>query len=225
MRRASRRLVLLSAAALLIVPGFRILASPTEPAGQAPAARSIIDPMVLKSMQWRSIGPARAGRSIAVSGVKGRPKEAYSGRPAAGCGRRPTAARPGRRSPTARSTARRSARSRSRRRNPDIVFIGMGESCIRGNIQPGDGVYKSTDAGKTWTHVGFADSQAISKIRIHPTNPDIVFVAVVRQVRRAERRARHLQEHRRRQDLAARCCSATTRPAASTSRSIRTTRT
>jgi photosystem II stability/assembly factor-like uncharacterized protein len=61
--------------------------------------------------------------------------------------------------------------------NPDIVFIGMGESCIRGNIMPGDGVYKSTDAGKTWTHVGFSDSDAISKIRIHPTNPDIVFVA------------------------------------------------
>jgi photosystem II stability/assembly factor-like uncharacterized protein len=61
--------------------------------------------------------------------------------------------------------------------NPDILFIGMGEACIRGNIQPGDGVYKSTDAGKTWTHVGFGESQAISKIRIHPSNPQIVFVA------------------------------------------------
>jgi photosystem II stability/assembly factor-like uncharacterized protein len=61
--------------------------------------------------------------------------------------------------------------------NPDIVFIGMGESCIRGNILPGDGVYRSTDAGETWEHVGFAESDAISKIRIHPTNPDIVFVA------------------------------------------------
>ena len=53
----------------------------------------------------------------------------------------------------------------------------MGESCIRGDIQPGDGVYKSTDAGKTWTHVGFSNSDAISRIRIHPTNPNIVFVA------------------------------------------------
>jgi hypothetical protein len=51
----------------------------------------------------------------------------------------------------------------------------MGESCIRGSIQPGDGVYKSTDAGKTWKHVGFREAQNISKVRIHPTDPNIVF--------------------------------------------------
>jgi photosystem II stability/assembly factor-like uncharacterized protein len=53
----------------------------------------------------------------------------------------------------------------------------MGESCIRGNVMEGDGVYKSTDAGKTWTHVDFPDARVISKIRIHPTNPNIVWVA------------------------------------------------
>ncbi|MBK7906168.1 MAG: glycosyl hydrolase [Gemmatimonadetes bacterium] len=61
--------------------------------------------------------------------------------------------------------------------NPDLVYIGMGETAIRGNIMPGDGVYRSADAGKTWTHVGFGESHGISKIRIHPTNPEIVFVA------------------------------------------------
>ena len=58
--------------------------------------------------------------------------------------------------------------------NPDVVYIGMGETELRGNIMQGDGVYKSTDAGKTWKHSGLADSQAISRIRVHPTNPEHV---------------------------------------------------
>src|SRR5262249_6114471 len=61
--------------------------------------------------------------------------------------------------------------------NPDVVYIGTGESEIRGNIAPGDGVYKTSDAGKTWTHIGLRDAQNISKIRVHPANPDIAFVA------------------------------------------------
>ncbi|MGH8430871.1 MAG: WD40/YVTN/BNR-like repeat-containing protein, partial [Solimonas sp.] len=61
--------------------------------------------------------------------------------------------------------------------NPDIVFIGMGETCIRGNIMSGDGVYKSVDGGKTWAHIGLAAAENIAKIRIHPTNPEIVYVA------------------------------------------------
>ena len=136
-----------------------------------------IDPAVLKALQWRSIGPLRGGRSIAVSGVKGRPKEAYFG--ATGGGLWKTTDGGVNWSPVTDGQIKSAsvgavAVSES---NPDIVFIGMGESCIRGNIMPGDGVYKSTDAGKTWTHVGFSDSDAISKIRIHPTNPNIVFVA------------------------------------------------
>ena len=61
--------------------------------------------------------------------------------------------------------------------DPDLVFIGMGETCIRGNILPGDGVYRSRDAGATWEHVGFSESHGISTIRIHPTDPAIVYVA------------------------------------------------
>lgn len=143
----------------------------------SPAATGTIDQAVLKAYQWRSIGPARGGRSIAVSGVKGHPNEAYFG--ATGGGLWKTLDRGESWAPVTDGQVKSSsvgavAVSDS---NPDIVYIGMGESAIRGNILPGDGVYRSTDAGKTWTHVGFSDSDAISKIRIHPTNPDIVFVA------------------------------------------------
>ncbi len=63
--------------------------------------------------------------------------------------------------------------------NPDIIYIGGGETQLRGSITQGDGVYKSTDGGKTWRHVGLRDTQAVARIRVHPTNPDIVYVAAL----------------------------------------------
>ena len=162
----------LGAALLALTAGWN-----TSPSAQTSASAGDIDPAVLKAFQWRSIGPLRGGRSIAVSGVKGRPREAYFG--ATGGGLWKTTNGGGTWTPVTDGQIKSAsvgavAVSES---NPDIVFIGMGESCIRGNIMPGDGVYKSIDAGKTWTHVGFGDSDAIAKIRIHPTNPNIVFVA------------------------------------------------
>jgi photosystem II stability/assembly factor-like uncharacterized protein len=63
--------------------------------------------------------------------------------------------------------------------NPDIVWLGTGSPDPRGNISNGDGVYKSTDAGKTWTHMGLDKAGLIGRVRIHPTNPDVVFVAAI----------------------------------------------
>ena len=145
---------------------------------QPPASASPGVPVsVIDTLRWRSVGPDRGGRSIAVSGVKGRPQEVYFGAVGGGLWKTTDGGEnwlPVTDGQIKSASVGAVAVSES---NPDIVFIGMGESCIRGNIMPGDGVYKSSDAGKTWRHVGFADSQAISKIRIHPANADIVFVA------------------------------------------------
>jgi photosystem II stability/assembly factor-like uncharacterized protein len=144
---------------------------------QNQTAPSSIDPAFLNAYKWRNIGPNRGGRSIAVSGVKGRPREAYFGATGGGLWKTTDAGNtwaPVTDGQIKSSSVGAVAVSES---NPDVLYIGMGESCIRGNILPGDGVYKSTDAGKTWKHLGFSGSDAISKIRIHPTNHDIVFVA------------------------------------------------
>jgi photosystem II stability/assembly factor-like uncharacterized protein len=145
-------------------------------AGQADSAGTV-DQAILTAFKWRSIGPLRGGRSIAVSGVKGRPKDAYFGAVGGGLWKTTDGGVEWAAVTDGQLTSSSVGAVAVSESNPDVVFIGTGESCIRGNIIPGDGVYKSTDAGKTWTHVGFRNSDAISKIRIHPTNPDIVFVA------------------------------------------------
>jgi photosystem II stability/assembly factor-like uncharacterized protein len=145
--------------------------------GSTAAAQAPVDSAYLAAWRWRSIGPDRGGRSIAVSGVRGQRNVAYFGATGGGLWKTIDGGH------TWRPVTDGQIRSASvgavavSETSPDIVYIGMGESCIRGNIMPGDGVYRSTDAGRTWQHVGFRESDAISKIRIHPTNPQIVFVA------------------------------------------------
>jgi photosystem II stability/assembly factor-like uncharacterized protein len=135
------------------------------------------DAAFFKALKWRNVGPARGGRSIAAAGSPSRIHEYYFGAVGGGLWKTTDGGQtwnPVTDGQIKSSSVGAVAVSET---NPDIVFIGMGESCIRGNIMQGDGVYKSVDAGKTWTHVGLADTQTISKIRIHPTNPDVVFVA------------------------------------------------
>jgi photosystem II stability/assembly factor-like uncharacterized protein len=136
-----------------------------------------VDTTIWNAFHWRSLGPDRGGRSIAVSGVKGQPKVGYFGATGGGLWKTTDGGATWAPVTDNQITSASVGAVAVSESNPDIIFIGMGESCIRGNIMPGDGVYKSTDAGKTWTHVGFRESDAIAKIRIHPTNPNIVFVA------------------------------------------------
>ena len=87
--------------------------------------------------------------------------------------------------------------------DPNVIYVGGGEKTVRGNVSHGDGVWKSTDAGKTWKHVGLDDTRHIPRVRIHPKNPDVVYVAALGHLYGPNERARRLPLDRRRGDLEA----------------------
>lgn len=166
-------------ARLLSVPAVAVglLLTPVPDLHAQDSWEAVLDPALLDGYRWRNLGPDRGGRSIAVSGVVGQPEIAYFGAVGGGLWKTTNGGEdwvPVTDYQINTASVGAVAVSES---NPDVVFIGTGETCIRGNILPGDGVYRSTDAGQTWEHVGFRDSHGISKIRIHPTNPDIIYVA------------------------------------------------
>lgn len=150
---------------------------PTSVPTPRAATVAAIDSTFLASYRWRNIGPDRGGRSIAVSGVKGQRNVAYFGAVGGGLWKTTDGGETWQPVTDGKVKSASVGAVAVSETNPNLVFIGMGETCIRGNIMPGDGVYRSTDAGRTWTHVGFSESHGIAKIRIHPTNPDIIFVA------------------------------------------------
>ncbi len=130
-------------------------------------------------MKWRNIGPNRGGRSLGIAGSSRRKMEYYFGAVGGGLWKTTDGGftwKPVTDGQIASSSVGAVAVSES---NPDIVYIGTGETEFRGNILQGDGVYKSIDGGKTWKNCGLKNTQAISRVRIHPTNPDIVYVSAL----------------------------------------------
>ena len=139
------------------------------------------DSSAFSAIRWREIGPYRGGRSVAVAGSAARPMEYYFGTTGGGVFKTTDGGVTW--APVTDKyfggTIGAIAVSES---NPDIVYVGTGESPIRGNVSHGDGVFKSTDAGKTWQYVGLAESQQIGRVRINPKNPDIVYVSALGHV-------------------------------------------
>src|SRR5438132_10594736 len=137
-----------------------------------------VDPTLFQELHWRLIGPFRAGRVLAVSGVPGEPEHFYFGSVNGGVWETPDAGRTWQpifdSQPIGSVGALAIASS-----NHNVIYVGSGEADMRSDISQGNGMYKSTDAGKTWAHIGLTDSQQIGRIIVHPGNPDIVYVAAL----------------------------------------------
>jgi photosystem II stability/assembly factor-like uncharacterized protein len=145
-------------------------------------AQQGVDDSMIKGLKWRSIGPYRGGRSTAVTGVTSQPGTFYFGATGGGVWKSINGGIDWECvSDNYFKTGSVGAIGVSES-DPNVVYVGMGESPIRGNVSHGDGVYKSTDAGKTWKKVGLDDSRQISRVRVHPRNPDIVYVAALGHV-------------------------------------------
>ena len=156
---------------------------PTAAANQTNAAptdqakKEEEDPL-FKGLTWRQVGPFRGGRVLAVSGAVGEPDTYYFGGVGGGVWKTtdgginwmPMSDKEKFSSVGAIAVAE---------SDPNVVYVGTGEACIRNNILQGNGMYRSTDAGKTWHYIGLEDTRHIGRLAVHPRNPDIVFVAAL----------------------------------------------
>ncbi|PYT17849.1 MAG: glycosyl hydrolase [Acidobacteria bacterium] len=133
----------------------------------------------LGALRWRNIGPNRGGRSLAVAGSRSRRNEYYFGATGGGLWKTTDGGASWKPVTDGQITSSSVGAVAVADSNPDIVYLGMGETELRGSILQGDGIYKSVDAGKTWRKSGLADTQAVSRIRIHPRNPDLIYVAAL----------------------------------------------
>ncbi len=132
----------------------------------------------LSAVKWRSIGPFRGGRSNAGSGVIGDPKTYYMGTTGGGVWKTDNMGISWRNISDGYFTTATIGAIAVAESDPNVVYVGTGEHAVRGVMtHGGDGVYRSTDAGKTWKKIGLDTTQHIARIVVHPKNPDVVYVA------------------------------------------------
>ena len=141
-----------------------------------------VSPSLLEGMKFRSINFSRGGRATAVAGVRGRPLIYYMGASGGGVWKTTDGGNHWNNVSDGFFGVGSVGAIAVAESDPNVVYVGTGSACPRGNVSVGDGIYRSSNGGKTWKHVGLRQAGQIGKIRIHPENPDLVYVAVLGQV-------------------------------------------
>src|SRR5262245_53834515 len=182
-----RRTILLSTPVLIALAFAHLQAQSARPA-QTAARQSMmpgVNPALLNGLRYRLVGPSRGGRVTTVTGVPSQPRTFYMGVASGGLFRTTDGGAnwvpiTDGKVPLGSTGSVAVADS-----NPDIIYLGTGSDGVRSNVSTGRGVYKTTDGAKTWQFAGLPNAGQIGAVRIHPSNPDIVWVAAVGDIFKA----------------------------------------
>ena len=148
-------------------------------AQQAGGANVVVDPNLYEALSYRSLGFSRGGRSTAVAGVASQPLTFYFGATGGGVWKTTTGGFAWENVSDGFFKAGSIGAISVADADPNVVYVGTGSACPRGNISAGVGMYKSLDAGKTWSYVGLCTSCQIARVQVHPRDPNLVYVAVL----------------------------------------------
>jgi photosystem II stability/assembly factor-like uncharacterized protein len=158
-----------------LMPWVALLLLPVLPSDLVQGQERVPDEF-FSGLRWQSVGPDRGGRSIGVAGSDVRPLEYFFGATGGGLWKTTDGGTTWLPVTDGKINSASVGAVAVCEADPDVVYIGTGETQIRGNVQQGDGVYKSTDGGTSWSHLGLAETQNISRIRVHPSDCNTVWV-------------------------------------------------
>src|SRR5919109_488669 len=156
-------------------------AQTTQRQAQSPATRpgtmGIVDPALLKGLKYRLVGPSRGGRVTTVTGVPSQPRTFYMGVASGGLFRTTDGGATWTPITDGKVPLGSTGSVAVADSDPNVIYLGTGSDGVRSNVSTGRGVYKSTDGGETWEFAGLYNAGQIGAVRIHPTNPNVVWVA------------------------------------------------